>query len=626
MAENVIAANEKTKQTGQGKLPAWGTAQNIGRSRQRGALEDRLKVDTVTTAGGLQLLVAMVADGIGGGNYGERAAELTIETTFNAIASAAASQPQHIPKLLYRALTKANEAVYHEAQESKQVRGMGSTATVAVIHENRLYIANAGDSRIYLLRDGRVIQLTRDHTWAYDIVRQGRLLPEDAAKHPKAEQLTRSIGYEPTLEIDLGLFLQESESEETAVQNQGTPLGKNDRLVICSDGLIKTRHDNEAAHYVENEEMQRVVSRMAPEKAANALLQQALERDVDDNVSVIVLEMPGSKRALYIPRQAWIGLVGALALFALIFVFVRVGSQAAAPVPPTAPPMVIGEVIVTIPPTPEPGLAAVLQTSSGAAVDRNDGQGLRPLNVGDRIVIAPNVVVSSGAGGEVEIILADGAWLFLDANTDLELNSVSGSNGQTETKLGLRAGRLVLAAGAAPVVVNGRFAEIIELTVNSVAGIGYENRLMSLDCLEGDCRLTGNGGGVSLAAGQLGQIGANGAAAQVGPARHDLWWPISSLVPTPTITPTPTETPTATPTETPPPTNTRRPATATPVPTETPLPTNTLRPPTAVPPTPVPPTIAFTPTERPTDPPEPIDTPVPPPTDTPIPSPSPTRE
>ncbi|MCA9985995.1 MAG: serine/threonine-protein phosphatase [Anaerolineales bacterium] len=215
---------------------------NIGRSRQRGALEDRWQVAEVMTAGGLQLLVAIVADGIGGGNYGERAAQLALDTTFEEMRKAKASRPEHIPKLLRLALTRGNAAVCQEAQASRQVRGMGSTATVVAVHDNRLYVANAGDSRAYLVRDGQVIQLTRDHTWAYEMVQLGRLSPEAAATHPKADELTCSIGYEPELTIDLGLFL-ETDGEQAdaaqiaaaAQQNQGLLLRPGDRLVVIHE-------------------------------------------------------------------------------------------------------------------------------------------------------------------------------------------------------------------------------------------------------------------------------------------------------------------------------------------------------------------------------------------------------
>jgi serine/threonine protein phosphatase PrpC len=86
----------------------------------------------------------------------------------------------------------------------------------------------------------------------------GKLNPEDAYNHPKAEELVRSIGYSAKIEVDQGLFLNENETEETAKQNQGLHLQAGDRLVVCSDGLIKNRH-NQAGHYVEIDELRQAV-------------------------------------------------------------------------------------------------------------------------------------------------------------------------------------------------------------------------------------------------------------------------------------------------------------------------------------------------------------------------------
>ena len=155
---------------------------NFGKSDRR-FYEDRLKSGRVTTAAGLVLDLAVVADGIGGENAGERAAEMTIDEVFE---YARNSQDTDIPMLLQTAVEFANAKVYLEAQNDRHKQDMGSTAVVAAVHEGRLFIANVGDSRVYLVRGHQIRQLTWDHTWGNEMVREGpsllnRLRPISAA-------------------------------------------------------------------------------------------------------------------------------------------------------------------------------------------------------------------------------------------------------------------------------------------------------------------------------------------------------------------------------------------------------------------------------------------------------------
>ncbi|MCA9984717.1 MAG: serine/threonine-protein phosphatase, partial [Anaerolineales bacterium] len=508
--------------------PAYAGELNIGRSRQRGALEDRWQVAEVVTAGGLQLLVAMVADGIGGGNYGERAAQLALDTTFEEMRQAKASRPEHIPKLLRLALTRANAAVYQEAQASRQVRGMGSTATLVALHDNRLYVANAGDSRAYLVRDGQVIQLTRDHTWAYEMAQLGRLSPEAAAAHPKADELTRSIGYEPELTIDLGLFLATNGEQADAAQiaaaaqqNQGLLLRPGDRLVVCSDGLIKPRHDV-AGHYVEPEELRQIVTRFPPQRAAKELVQLALDREVDDNVTAVVLEMPGSKRALYVPRPVWLALAGVALLACLILSIVAVagsrrdtGGTALAGLGDNQP-----TATMTPRPTPLPCTAAVFVVGAEAQASW-EGRPLAALNAGDQIPIGANTYLQTGRGA-MELVLSDGTQLFLAADTALELPQVAGCGETGETRLRLRHGRLLAqldAAIAHPLTIENTLGGYLTLTQGLVgADYNEQDYLFEVDCFAGACRVADVGGDVTLPAGAYGRLGSSGTPVEAGSA------------------------------------------------------------------------------------------------------------
>lgn len=305
-------------------------ADNIGASKSR-SYEDRSFFGKLETKGKLDLTLAIVADGVGGGNLGQRAAELTVKTVVAEISKSEGSACD-VLQLIGSAIGAANKAVYKEARQNMSKDGMSSTISMAVICNNKLYVANVGDSRVYLIREGQTRQITVDHTFAEEKIRQGVLTPERAYSHPSAEAITRSIGFEPQVLIDMGLYLMSGKEDgEQALTNQGLRLEKNDVIVVCSDGLIKNTRENNGRHYVESEEISKIVLQYHAEEAAKVLVDLAVGRDVDDNVTAIVVE-PTGRKIKSVKRQKAIlwSSVSTVLLFLLIFVlsrFVGVASQ-----------------------------------------------------------------------------------------------------------------------------------------------------------------------------------------------------------------------------------------------------------------------------------------------------------
>lgn len=537
--------------------------ENLGKECQQGGranLEDRVEARTLATAGGLTLTVAMVADGVGGSNAGERASELAINTTFSVIENSDLADRQGLPDLLAEALITANQEVYQEARREKEKRGMGTTAVLAAIHDNKLYLANVGDSRAYLVRGAKgeaVYQLTQDHTWEWEVVQQGKLSPQDAARHPKAGELVRSIGHEPELEVDLDIHLN------SAVEAQGLPLQKNDRLVLCSDGLIKPRF-NGGGQYVETAEIAHIVTRRPPQAAAAALVQKAITRRADDNVSAVVWEAPGSQRQFALPPAV---LYGGLAVLALLLIgglaTLFLGSEESSGVAATAGPTVVVEtttVMEAAPPTPPPSTLAaplVIEVVQPAGAPRVFQPGETAL------LISP--------ASPVEFKLPDGARLFLDANSQVQIEAVAGQGDAAETRLILQSGRLVIAPGSGTVIVRNPFGAYAETGAGSLMGVWYSDAPFRFEaaCLAGRCTLNGDlEGEAQLQPEQMSFVGGSGRPADVADADYAAYT-FATVVPTPTPSPTPTKT--ATPTETPSPTPTRTPTrTPSPTPTETP--------------------------------------------------------
>lgn len=207
-----------------------------------------------------------VADGMGGAVGGEEASQ-------TAVAALKAAFDAH-PTVdgLADGVRDANRAVWEKARQRPDLRGMGTTMTaVAMVdHEDEgavLAIANVGDSRVYLLRDGDLQQVTDDHSVPEELLRAGRLTPEEAAHHPQRNVLTRALGIEPEVEVDCFPIIPY----------------KGDRLVLASDGLFnEVDHDGIAS----------VARRQRdPEAAAEELVRLAREGGGNDNITVVVVDV-----------------------------------------------------------------------------------------------------------------------------------------------------------------------------------------------------------------------------------------------------------------------------------------------------------------------------------------------
>lgn len=201
-----------------------------------------------------------VADGMGGYQHGAVASDIVIDCL------EAIGDDCNPEAALDRQLAKANTLVRHKADEPG-MGPMGSTVVALFIARAVAHLAWAGDSRAYLLRGRQLRMLTRDHTVVQDLVDRGELSPEGAENHPESHIITRAIGADARIDIDL---LQ-------------VPLVIGDRLMLCSDGLPRCVYEPrmEAA----------LISAPTPEEACEALVKEALENGAPDNVSVIVIDL-----------------------------------------------------------------------------------------------------------------------------------------------------------------------------------------------------------------------------------------------------------------------------------------------------------------------------------------------
>jgi protein phosphatase len=204
-----------------------------------------------------------VADGMGGHRGGEVASALAIETLREAYTAGLPTEEG-----LLDAAAAANIAVHDVAEDDPDLRGMGTTlVAVARTEDGDLAFINVGDSRIYLLRDGELEQLTIDHSLVEEMVREGRITPEEALTHPKRNIVTRALGISPWVQVDSDTI---------------TPV-TGDRFLLCSDGLF-----NE----VEEDRIASVLRRLAdPADAASELVRLANESGGRDNITAVVVDV-----------------------------------------------------------------------------------------------------------------------------------------------------------------------------------------------------------------------------------------------------------------------------------------------------------------------------------------------
>lgn len=204
-----------------------------------------------------------VADGMGGHLGGEVASATAVE----AITSSSSKQMPRDTSALAELVRGANSAIWDKAQNDPELKGMGTTCTVALIDDGALHIAHVGDSRAYLLRNGELSQLTEDHTLVGRMVREGRLAPEEAERHPQRSIITRALGADAGVEVD----------------EISMPLQEGDRILICSDGLTSMVAED-TIHDVLVEERDR-------DSATDRLVELALGAGGEDNVTVVVVDV-----------------------------------------------------------------------------------------------------------------------------------------------------------------------------------------------------------------------------------------------------------------------------------------------------------------------------------------------
>jgi len=232
---------------------------DIGRKRQ---LNEDYVCTRLDEVGRLPNLF-IVADGMGGHKAGDHASREAVDIMLNSIEQHKQGNPEDI---LREALAAANQSIYRDARKAAELEGMGTTLVACTIMDGKLIVMNVGDSRLYVVGETGIRQITVDHSLVEEMVREGIIARDKARNHPKKNIITRAVGV--NAEVTPDFFEVE--------------LKAGDRILMCSDGL---------SNMLEDEEMSMIVGSIGTlEEKAKMLVDAANGNGGKDNISVVLIE------------------------------------------------------------------------------------------------------------------------------------------------------------------------------------------------------------------------------------------------------------------------------------------------------------------------------------------------
>lgn len=244
---------------------------DIGRVRQ--VNEDQSWVSQLNNG----ITLAIVADGMGGHQAGDVASKKAVDAFRSMLEQSAVKADLSLQEgkmLIRQAITQANEAVFELASRNEHYHNMGTTIVAALVKQDNAIIGHVGDSRAYKITAGVITQITTDHTLVNELVKSGQLSMEEAAHHPRRNVLTRAVGTDSHVDIDV----------------QSVEWSPQDVLLLCSDGLSNMVSEQQMLQTVTTEQLEL-------EAKADHLIQLALHAGGDDNITVVLLqEAAGTNR------------------------------------------------------------------------------------------------------------------------------------------------------------------------------------------------------------------------------------------------------------------------------------------------------------------------------------------
>ncbi|MBR3934641.1 MAG: Stp1/IreP family PP2C-type Ser/Thr phosphatase [Clostridia bacterium] len=237
---------------------------DIGKVRELN--EDSFAIKTIQE---YNIVVAVVADGMGGHNAGEVASVCATDTMIALVEDAAKYFKNYSDKqicdFLKNAVNKINKIIYNKASESQNMSGMGTTVVCCIVYNNKCYIANVGDSRLYKFNK-QLTQITKDHSYVWELVQMGVITNEQAKDHPNKNVITKAVGTEKTVIPDT--FIEKIKS--------------GDYFLLCSDGLVNMVSDDDITKVMLNDS--------DIKDKVTTLVELAKENGGKDNITLVMLK------------------------------------------------------------------------------------------------------------------------------------------------------------------------------------------------------------------------------------------------------------------------------------------------------------------------------------------------
>jgi protein phosphatase len=221
----------------------------------------------------------LVCDGMGGAAAGEVASQMAVDSIYDALIVSEAQPRDAFARLVRRAVERANERIFIQSRDNQSERGMGTTCTVAALMDSTLVVGQIGDSRCYILRDGKLAQVTKDQSLAGQLIEAGAMTPEEAKSFEHANIILQALGVQERVEVVLSQV----------------DLRKGDVALLCSDGLHGPVSDEELLSVL--------VMEPDLQKAAQTLIQKALDRDGPDNITVVLARFDGEGLKVAAPED-----------------------------------------------------------------------------------------------------------------------------------------------------------------------------------------------------------------------------------------------------------------------------------------------------------------------------------
>jgi len=212
------------------------------------------------------LFCGCVADGMGGYERGEVASKMAVDIIEKSVKAADGKDMDYVElgEAIRHGFIDANYEIYRYAEDNGFLNNMGTTTTLAAVYQNKLITVHVGDCRVYRIGDD-ISQVTKDHSYVQELLQRGDITEEEARVHPEKNKITRAVGYEPSLKVDVGITDYNGEE-----------------ILICSDGLSNMLTDVQILDIIKNAEN--------IENAADKLISVANENGGNDNITAVIIE------------------------------------------------------------------------------------------------------------------------------------------------------------------------------------------------------------------------------------------------------------------------------------------------------------------------------------------------